>query len=90
MEPHGFQYYGHKKFGYDYLNMLTGVEVTAKNQVIVIFEYGKRLEVYRVEDIRNDQEKPAVPLFTIDSRVMAFFGVQYFAPVKAKISIYHD
>lgn len=86
----GFEYFGHKTFGYNYENMMTGAEVTMKGQLIVTFEFGKRLEVYRVEDIRHDQEKPAVPLITINSRIMAFFGVNYFAPVKTKVSIYHD
>jgi hypothetical protein len=46
--------------------------------------------VYKVEDIKQEQEKPAVPLMVIDSRVMSFFGVEYFSPIKTKISIYHD
>lgn len=31
-----------------------------------------------------------MPIMTIDSRIMAFFGVQYFSPIKVKVSIYHD
>lgn len=53
--PTGFEYYGHKKFGYNFEHQMTSVEVTAKGQLIVTFEFGKRLEVYKVEDIRHDQ-----------------------------------
>lgn len=47
-EPTGFHYYGHKKFSYNFYNKMTGVEVTMKGQLIVTFEYAKRIEVYKI------------------------------------------
>lgn len=39
---------GRKMFGWNYENLVTGIEVTLKHQVIIVFEYGKRIEVYRI------------------------------------------
>lgn len=61
-----------------------------KKLLIVTFQYGKRIEVYKLEDIHYSSIKKAKPVFTIDHRVMNFFGVFYFAPVNTKVSIYHD
>jgi hypothetical protein len=36
-EPTGFHYYGHKTFAYNFYNLMTGVEVTMKGQLIVTF-----------------------------------------------------
>ena len=69
---------------------MTGVQVTLKNQALVTFEYGKRVQVYRIEDLHKAQEKAAEPIMTIDSRIMQFFGIQYFSPIATKVSIYHD
>jgi hypothetical protein len=58
-----------------------------KGLLIIVFELGKRIDVYRVEDINKPRP---TPIFVIDHRVMSFFGVNYFAPVLSKVSIHHD
>jgi hypothetical protein len=70
-----------------FLNRISGVSVTTKGLVIIVFELGKRIDVYRIHEFASHQP---VPIMTIDHRVMAFWGINYFAPVLSKVSIYHD
>ena len=85
----GIEIYGQKNFSANFGNTMTGVEITNKKQLIVVFEYGKRIEVYHLDDLHYAFSS-ARPIFTIDSRIMQFFGVQYFAPIDLKVSIHHD
>lgn len=66
----GFQLYGYLDFGFNYNNIMSSVEITAKRQLVVTYEFGKRLEVYNLDDIHRSQISPAKPVFTIDTRVM--------------------
>jgi hypothetical protein len=82
-----FVQFGNKTFDNVYTNQLSDVEIN-KNLVMVCFELGKRIEVYRVEEFHSTNDQKV--LFTINSSVMSFFGVNYFSPVDMKVSIHHD
>jgi hypothetical protein len=53
--------------------------------LLVTFKLGKRVDVYRLEDIQSDDGswKDVKPIFRITAQVMRFMGVPYFAPVDA-------
>lgn len=67
---------------------MTGVSITMNGLVIFTFEYAKKLEVYRLTDLHSSMSSPK-PIMTIDHNVLRFFGVEYFAPIETKVSIYH-
>ena len=57
--------------------------------VLFTFQFSKRIDVYRLEDLHASMLEPPRPLLTIDHTVLQFFRIDYFAPVETKVSIYH-
>ena len=88
--PTGFAYFGEKEYYGDAANQVTGVAIE-RGKLFVVLEYGKRVDVFALEDIYNPTERSpqAEPRLSINSRVMAFYNVKYFAPVGIKVSRYH-
>jgi hypothetical protein len=71
-------------------NEITSVSINS-GLLMVTFKIGKRVDVYRLEDVQasDGEYKDVRPIFRINSQVMRFLGVQYFAPVDAETSPYH-
>ena len=80
-----------KKYNATIVNNLNDVQINENKMVLATFEFGKRIDIYTLDDLKQkfDEELDAVPIFSINSRVMAFFGISYFAPVSIKLSPYH-
>jgi len=57
----------------------------------VVLEYGKRVDMFKLEDLRgaSDQPRNPTPRMSLTSQLMRFFGVKYFAPVSLKVSRFH-
>lgn len=69
---------------------MTGVAI-AQRKLFVVLEYGKRVDIFDLDDIQEPTNVPraARPRMVLNSNVMRFFGVTYFAPVDIKISRFH-
>jgi hypothetical protein len=70
---------------------LTSVTIS-KGKLFVTLANSKRLEIYNLLDLREEGSNPKTvnPLFIINSDVMKFFGIDYWAPLKTKVSQFHD
>ena len=89
--PEGFGYFGRKDYAGVASEMVTGVALS-KSKLFVVLEYGKRVDVFLMDDIvdQTDQPRNPVPRMVINSNIMRFFGVEYFAPVSVKVSKFHN
>ena len=58
-------------------------------QLFVVFDIGKRVDIFDLYDIHSHLFQNPKPLFQIDKNVMKFFGVDYFAPTDITVSPYH-
>lgn len=63
----------------------------AQRKLFVVLEFGKRVEIFELDDIQEPSDVPrlALPRMVLNSNVMRFFGVSYFAPVNIKVSRFH-
>lgn len=88
--PDGFGFFGRKDYAGDAGNRITGVAL-AEGKVFVVLEFGKRVDIFILDDLQEQTDVPrnAQPRMTLDSNVMKFFGVTYFAPVSVKVSRFH-
>lgn len=88
--PLGFGFFGRKDYAGDAGNRVTGVAL-AEGKLFAVLEFGKRVDIFMLDDIQESTDVPRnpQPRMTIDSRVMRFFGVSYFAPVNVKVSRFH-
>lgn len=59
----------------------------SRNMLFITTEIGKRVDVYRLEDLGAITP---TPIFRINSTVMRYHEVPYFAPMESITSIYHD
>jgi hypothetical protein len=86
----GFGFYGRKDYAGDAANQVTGVAI-ANGKLFTVLEYGKRVEVFNLEDLQETSDVPRLvnPRMVINSNILRFFGVDYFAPVNLKISRFH-
>lgn len=89
--PEGFGFYGRKDYAGIASEMVTGVALS-KSKLFVVLEYGKRVDIFSMDDLVEDTDQPrnAVPRMVINSNIMRFFGVEYFAPVSVKVSKFHN
>lgn len=57
-----------------------------------VLEYGKRVDIFTLESLAEERDiVPNVkPIMVLDSTVMRFFGIAYFAPVGITVSRYHN
>ena len=62
----------------------------SRNLLFVTFEVGKRVDVFRLEDIAAEVGVTPKPINSITSNVMRYFGVRYFAPMECLTSVYHS
>jgi hypothetical protein len=69
---------------------VTGSAISA-GKLFVVREYAKAVDIFHLEDLQEQTDEPvnAKPRITIDSNIMRFFGVAYFAPVSLKVSRFH-
>ena len=67
-------------------NIISSMSIS-RNLLFVTCEIGKRVDVYRLEDLGHP--KPT-PITRLTSTMMKYFGVPYFAPMECETSIYHD
>jgi len=88
--PEGFGFFGRKDYAGDAANRVTGVAI-AQRKLFVVLEYGKRVDMFDIDDVQETTDVPRVvrPRFSLNSNIMRFFGVTYFAPVDLKISRFH-
>lgn len=50
--PTRFNFFGRKDYAGDVANWVTGVEI-AHNKLFVVLEYGKRVDIFDLDDIRE-------------------------------------
>lgn len=88
--PENFGFFGRKDYAGDAGNQVTGVAI-AQRKLFVVLEYGKRVDIFDLDDIQEPTDVPRVarPRMVLNSNVLRFFGVTYFAPVDIKISRFH-
>lgn len=67
-------------------NVISSMSIS-RNLLFVVCEVGKRVDVYRLEDLGKVNP---TPISRITSTMMKYFGVPYFAPMECETSIYHD
>jgi hypothetical protein len=86
----GFTYFGRKDYAGVGSDIVTGVAIS-KGKLFAVLEYLKRVDVFLLDDLIQYNNATAVkPRMTINSHVMHFFGVEYFAPVDIKVSRFHN
>lgn len=86
----GFTYFGRKDYAGVGSDIVTGVAIS-KGKLFAVLEYLKRVDVFLLDDlITYDNTTIVKPRMTINSNIMRFFGVEYFAPVSIKVSRFHN
>lgn len=89
LSPMMIRFYGSVSYLGTLENEITSVSINS-GLLLVTFKIGKRVDVYRLEDVQTSEEfKEVRPIFRINAQVMRLMGVQYFAPVDAETSPYH-
>lgn len=90
LSPSEIMLYGRKDYSGDPANQVTGLAVAGQN-LYVVLEYGKRIEVFHLGDLYLPEDKvnDVRPKLIINSQVSRFFGVPYFAPVNLKVCRFH-
>lgn len=90
LSPMMIRFYGSVTYLGTLENEINSVSINS-GLLMVSFKIGKRVDIYKLEDVQStDGEfKDVRPIFRINSQVMRFLGVQYFAPVDAETSPYH-
>jgi hypothetical protein len=85
-----FGFFGRKDYAGVAAELVTGVAIS-KGKLFTVLEYGKRVEIFNLDDLNEptDVPRPAKPMMIINSNIMRFFGVEYFAPVSIKVSRFH-
>lgn len=88
--PEAFGFFGRKDYAGVAAELVTGVAIS-KGKLFVVLEYGKRVEIFNLDDLNEPTDVPrkATPMMIINSNIMRFFGVEYFAPVSVKVSRFH-
>lgn len=87
----GFGYYGRKDYGADAGHELSAVAIS-RGMLFTVLEYGKRVEIFSLSSLEDNGAVPPNPnpIMVLNSIIMGFFGVTYFAPVGIKVSALHD
>lgn len=55
--PDGFGFYGRKDYAGDAGNRVTGVAISV-GKLFVVLEYGKRVDIFQLEDIHETSDVP--------------------------------
>lgn len=67
-------------------NIISSMSIS-RNLLFVTCEIGKRVDVYRLQDLTHAKPQPITRL---TSTMMRYHGIPYFAPMECETSIYHD
>lgn len=70
-------YIGFVKYNSVFENVVSSMSIS-RDLLFVVSEIGKRMDVYRLQDLGHTQPNP---INRITSQMMKFLGVPYFAPM---------